>query len=396
MPWFGDFSVEKSLSHAQCGSSTGGFPAAGYPLRVAFCDTTSERCEAVIGPGRSSMVQGAWRGLCALALTALGVSALAAQNALPTDDDDITTLRVYADLVQIPTLVLGKNYQAVPPIAENRFFVSIDGGPKFRVTHARLEGDDPISLAILLDVNQSESELMNWIDDTIAGLSLTARDKLWVYALDCQLYRSSVDDRTDHAAVKQAVDSVLASWNARAGVRQSGSCPNPLYLWDSVAVVTKELRVQPGLRVMLVVSDGVDGGSRNNWNLVREYAQKGSVAIFGLTGAPNSHMENAFNSVCQLSGGILLPASPQNLAKQLQWFMTMVRGRYIVEFPHPVTTKPVHLTMEITIAKSHDFIRPAGAAVSVDDPKILNDPTTVLPDPSYAPQVGNRKVMTPH
>jgi hypothetical protein len=93
---------------------------------------------------------------------------------------------------------------------------------------------------------------------------------------------------------------------------------------------------------------------------------------------------------------MILMASPDNLAKQLQWFMTMVRGRYIVEFPHPVTTEPLHLSMEITIADSHAFIRPAGAAVSVDDPKILSDPMTILPDASYAPQVGNRKVMTPH
>jgi hypothetical protein len=156
-------------------------------------------------------------------------------------------------------------------------------------------------------------------------------------------------------------------------------------LWDSVTIVTKELRARPGLRVILVVSDGVDGGSRNNWNLAREYAQGSSVAIFGLTaGVSTFHVEDLFNSVCQLSGGILLTASPQNLEKQLQWFMTMVRGRYIVEFPHPVTTTPSHLTMEITVAKSHDFIRAAGATVSVDDPKILNDPMTILPDPVFA------------
>jgi hypothetical protein len=359
------------------------------------------------------MVQGAWRGMCALALTVVGVSALAAQNGKPTHDDGIVTLRVYPDLVQIPTLVLGKNHQAIPPIAESRFFVSIDGGPKFRVTHARIEGNDPISLAILLDVSQPNVNLMEQIDDAIAGLaqlSLTARDRLWVYALDCQLDRSSLVNPADRAAVEQAVDLVPASWKTRRGVQQSGSCLNPLYLWDSIAVVTKELRERPGLRVMLVVSDGADGGSRNNWNLVREYAQDNSVAIFGLTGRPNvlrgaiigstrqpnGLVEDPFNSLCQLSGGILLTASPQNLAKQLQWFMTMVRGRYIVEFPHPESTKPSHLIMEMTIAKRHDFIRPAGAAFVVDDPKILNDPMTVRADASYAPQVGNRKVMMPH
>jgi hypothetical protein len=358
-----------------------------------------EGAKAVIGPGENSMVQGARRGLCALALTALGVSTLAAQNGQPARDDNVPTLRVYSNLVQIPTLVLGKNQQAIPPIAESRFFVSIDGGPKFRVTHARREGDDPISLAILLDLSRPTAKLMERIDDAIAelaALSLTARDELGVYALDCQLSRISVQDPTDRAAVRQAVDSVLKSWKARGGVKQNGSCPNPLYFWDSVTIVTKVLRAQSGLRVMLVVSDGFDGGSRYNWNLAREYAQSSSVAIFGLTGEPKAPGENPFDSICELSGGILLTANPHNLAKQLQWFMTMVRGRYIVEFPHPVSTKPSRLVMDMTIAKSDAFIRPAGARVLVDDPKILADPMTILPDSSYAPRVGNRKVMAPH
>src|ERR1700690_3084897 len=65
--------------------------------------------------------------------------------------DEAPTLHVYTNLVQVPTLVLNRNGRPPAPIAEDRFFVSVDGGPKFRVTHARLEGDDPISLAIVLD-----------------------------------------------------------------------------------------------------------------------------------------------------------------------------------------------------------------------------------------------------
>jgi hypothetical protein len=39
-----------------------------------------------------------------------------------------------------------------------------------------------------------------------------------------------------------------------------------------------------------------------------------------------------------LSGGILLPTPAQDLGKQLAWAVTLIRGRYIVEFPRPVTT----------------------------------------------------------
>ena len=100
--------------------------------------------------------------------------------------------------------------------------------------------------------------------------------------------------------------------------------------------------------------------------------------------------------MCQLSGGILLPTSPKDLGKQLAWAVTLIRGRYIVEFPRPVTTVGGRYNMDITISRSRAFIRPAGAEFPTDDPSILNDPTTVPPDLSRTPQVGNRKILTPH
>src|SRR5882757_5316314 len=81
------------------------------------------------------------------------------------------TLHVYTNLVQIPTLVLGHDHKPIARIDERRFFVSLDGGRKFRVTHARLEGDDPISLTILMDLSQSDPRIMLRADQAIAGLA---------------------------------------------------------------------------------------------------------------------------------------------------------------------------------------------------------------------------------
>ncbi len=92
--------------------------------------------------------------------------------AAPAAQDASTpTLHVYPNLLQIPTLVVDQDHEPVTGIPESRFFVSLDGGPRFRITHARLEGDDPISLAIVLDVSQPFPLLMTRIDDAIAGLA---------------------------------------------------------------------------------------------------------------------------------------------------------------------------------------------------------------------------------
>jgi len=342
-------------------------------------------------------------GFCALVIAALGTAALAAQ------DEKITTLHAYSNLVQIPVLVLGHNRKPMPPIAERRFFVSLDNGPRFRVTHARLEGDDPISLAILLDLRQPDPRLIKKIDDAIAGLSpvsLHAIDHVSVYSMDCSLERSTEDTATDATTLKQHVDVVLASWRAR-GQKRAKDCQKPWQLWDSIAAITRVLSRQPGRRVILAVTDGIDQGSKNPWNEVREFAQERGVAIFGLIRPEDPSNvasgirrgqddELIFNSLCELTGGFLLTSEEKDLAKQLAWFVTLVRARYIVEFPRPRNTTVGHYGMEITIEKTSAFIRSTGIGLPVDDPAILNDPTTVPSDPSNAPALGKRKMLAPH
>src|SRR5450631_3194961 len=76
------------------------------------------------------------------------------------EDATVPTLHAYADLVQVPTLVLSTiDFRPATWVDQRKFSVSFDGGPKFHVTHARLEGDDPLSVAILLDVNRANPKV---------------------------------------------------------------------------------------------------------------------------------------------------------------------------------------------------------------------------------------------
>ena len=108
--------------------------------------------------------------------------------AIAPQDTGISTLHVYETLIQIPVLVLDPLGTPLEPIDPRRFAISIDSGPRFRPSYVRLEGNDPISLSILLDARGPEDDLLPKIDAAIAGLaplSLQARDQVSVYALDC-------------------------------------------------------------------------------------------------------------------------------------------------------------------------------------------------------------------
>jgi hypothetical protein len=237
---------------------------------------------------------------------------------------------------------------------------------------------------------------------SLAPLSLHAKDEVLIYALDCKLIRPEDEGTTDAATLKRHVNLVLKQSQPADHNDEKASCQDPSYLWDSLANIVQTLSRRPSRRVILAVTDGVDRGSMNSWNALRDFAQERTVAIFGLvqpadiTASSPKQNEAPFNQICQLSGGILLPTSAEDLGKQLARTVALIRGRYIVEFPRPITTEGGYHDLEISISRSSAFIRSTGIRVPTYDPAILNDPATVPSDPSLAPQFGNRQVLVPH
>jgi hypothetical protein len=331
---------------------------------------------------------------------------LVAQNKPTVPDGGVPTLHVYANTIQIPVLVLESDRgRLAKPIAASRFWVNFNEGPWFHATHVRLEEDDPISLSILLDAGTAPG-LMPKIDDAIANLaplSLHAKDHVSVYALDCELTRSANNVPADHLQLKDEVDRALESWASRRKDKHAPRCRTPVHLWDAMGYISQQLYKLPGRRVMLVVTDGKDQGSANSWNGVRLYDQQSGIAVFGVIPLPQnfgssymeSSRENAFQALCELSGGMVVISMENRLEQTLNRFMTMVRGRYIVEFPRPANSSAGEYAMSVKIDKSSGlFIRAAGISVPVPDAAVLADPTTVPSDPSLTPEIGKRKILT--
>jgi hypothetical protein len=348
--------------------------------------------------------------LCALGLPILWSGALLrAQAASTPQDGPIHTLHVYTNLIQMPTLVLGPYREKLKkPIAESRFSVSIDSGRWFPATHVRLEGDDPISLSILLDVGGDATDLVPKIDDAIAGLvplSLHPVDHISIYALDCSLVRSWNNVSAGNEGLKDAVDNALQSWTIRRQKKHGPNCRQSIHLWDALAYLIGESYKLPGRRVILVMSDGKDRGSENSWNDVRLYAQVTGVAVFGLTSMPQYGTsdnrrflqlggESPFPSICELSGGMVMFTSTRSLEETLTRFVAMLRERYIVEFPRPANSTAGSHDIRVTIAKGEgNFIRSSGISVPLPDAAVLRDPTTVPSDPSLTPEQGTRAPM---
>ncbi len=313
---------------------------------------------------------------------------------------EVPTLHVYADLIDVPVLVMGPGWTPIPRIANDRFRVSIGGGPAYRVQHVRLEGEDPISLGILLDLRGSQDELLKRMGKALEQLvpgSLHAQDRVSIYGLDCDLERTLDGLPATQQNLRHSVRVLLDARQERKKQRPKQPCTTGQHFWDAVGGVVSDMSRQQGRRVLLVVSDGYDKGSNTRANTVRQYAQAKSIAIFGLVDAGVTPQwwqmfETPFDNVCEFSGGMIASTNSMNLAKQLQAFVAKVRGRYILEFPRPYNAAPGGYSLEVTVDHSNALVRPAGISFPIEDSAVKNDPTTVQGDPSRTPVLGPHRV----
>ena len=333
-------------------------------------------------------------------------SAAAQEQAEESKTTPQYTLHAYANLIQVPVLALTPMRDHLrTALQPDRFFIRIDSGPWFRATHVRVEGDDPISLAIVLDLRGEGTRLVAHMDDDLSALApglLHPSDHVTLYALDCGAERSLNNRPASPELLKRGVTAVLQAWRDRtASHSRCGKSPT---LHDTLFYALSELEKLPGRRVIILVSASADSESEAQWRELAETAQMGGTAMFAISPATVSVIQMrgtrlsvsqtsaVLDTMCQLSGGLLISDNP-NMKNTLADIVRMLRERYIVEFPRPFNSTAGRHTLEVRVDKTAAFIRPAGLSVPIPDPATLADPTTVPTDPNLAPVQGKRSVL---
>jgi hypothetical protein len=345
------------------------------------------------------------------------------------------TLHVYTNLMQFPTVVLSQDFKPLPPVPREKFDITLDGGPIFHPTKMRIEGDDPLSLFVLLDVSGTQSTLLQSFVRNFSKLIpdplhrsdqipptgyLHPNDRISIYAMDCTLAHSILDEpAVDSARIQRAIDNVLETPNLH-GKRNKPACGSHLALWDSITYLAKKLGELPGRRVILVVSLGQDTASKSPYSLVSPYISGKGIAVFGmrdnreyeqerpyLSGAdvsePTTNLasssrrsEDLFSALCNNNGGAVLDNYGEAMQKNLARFIGILRNRYILEYPRPDDTKPITHVINVKIEGMNAFIRPTGGASPLPDPAVLADPNTLPSAPSPAKAGKHRPLIPTH
>ncbi len=187
-------------------------------------------------------------------------------------------------MLELPLLAVDHQHRPIESLKAEQLKVKTGAGVPFPVVSMRKEGDDPLSLAILVDASRDSFHNLSQLGDDLAplvGNLLTPVDRVSLYAVDCTMTRSMSNAVPDANALRKAVKDAVEFPSLHGG-KSSSACGKTVHLWDSAAAAIAALTKTPGRRVLLLVSSGVDGASKYDWLAIQQYAFDNGVAIFAL------------------------------------------------------------------------------------------------------------------
>lgn len=295
----------------------------------------------------------------------------------------VFTLKLQENLLQVPTLVLDHNHRPMGRIDPSRFRVSVDHGKKFSPSHVRMEGEDPLDLTILLDMSGSQRDLIRGFAEALAKMaadSLHPQDRVSIYALNCHLIRSSLRLFPRPDLLSKSVETALSTPALNEGYRH-GVCPQQASVWDAMMIVAQDMGESRARRAMLVVSEGEVQGTASFADL-HHYAGVEGIALFGLNdGFAYSYdpyrrdRGDLFRDLCESTGGLVIYTDHKDLEKQLEQWVAMLRGRYVVEFPQPQRLVAGLHDIRVSITDDYmAFVSLAGVSMALPNPSLTSDP----------------------
>jgi hypothetical protein len=191
----------------------------------------------------------------------------------------------------------------------------------FHPTSLRLEGNDPLSIAILFDVSGDQRELLAAFQKDFSAW-VPVR---FVPRTTSPSTRSTATSSRPPTTCPQQCPCPPERPRPRprprrslTATRPSPPAANPFGFAAPSSVVMRKLSQLPGRRILIVVTGGRDGKSQYHVAATRSEAGLDSVTVFGLTspGPMDSEQMRDIYTLTQQSGGFLFSPQPNDLAAQ--------------------------------------------------------------------------------
>ena len=215
------------------------------------------------------------------------ISAVLTVGSVLLAQDQMPSIKVDVDLVNILTSVRDKRGALIPNLQKEDFTILEDGKPQ-TIKYFTKETDLPLTIGLLVDVSGSQRNL---IDIERSAASQFFRDVLRKKDLAFLISFGEENELLqDYTGSARLLTEGLNQLRVSSGV--GGVHPGPVptmgdprgtVLYDAIFLAADEkLKGEVGRKVIVVITDGVDQGSRMTRNQAIEAAQKADAVIYSI------------------------------------------------------------------------------------------------------------------
>jgi VWFA-related protein len=223
--------------------------------------------------------------ICSLCILASAASFAGAQEGqiLPPSGG---TLKVTTEVVNVYAVVREKNGRMISNLNKDDFLLEEDQKPQVIRYFAR-EADTPLTMGILVDTSPSQGRVLE-VEKTEAEAFLREilRPKDITFVLHFDVEVELLQDFTAdlHLLDKAIEENEINGGGVRTpGTYPSGDSGGATHLYDAIYLSARELlKNEVGRKVLILLTDGEDQGSKVRLDAALEAAQKADVIIYSV------------------------------------------------------------------------------------------------------------------
>ena len=207
--------------------------------------------------------------------------------------DSVSTIAVDVKVVTLPVTVRDKHGQLVKDLTKDDFTLQEDGRPQ-TIKYFSQESNLPLTLGLLVDTSLSQREVLdqerNASRSFLDQMLVQEKDKAFLIHFDRE-----VELLQDLTHSRDKLQSALDLLKTPSDDRSRSNDPNDdsrsgsrhghagTMLYDAVYLASNELmKKQQGRKAVIILSDGVDRGSKTTLESAIESAQRTDTVVYSI------------------------------------------------------------------------------------------------------------------
>ncbi len=203
--------------------------------------------------------------------------------------DSVATINVNVKAVTLPVTVRDKHGQIVRDLTKADFTLQVDSRPQ-DIKYFSQETNLPLTMGLLVDTSWSQREVLdqerNASRSFLDQMLVQEKDKAFLIHFDREV--ELLQDLTSHhEKLESALDLLKTADRERpsdsddSDSRSGSGHKHGTQLYDAVYLASNELlKKQTGRKAVIVLSDGVDRGSKSTLESAIESAQRADTVVY--------------------------------------------------------------------------------------------------------------------